>query len=212
MNMSEELEEFLRNRVRNPRQKDFFDEHASTWDVGVTPPSEKIRYILKKAEVHDGMDILDVGTGTGIMIPYYLEIVHSGTVTGLDYSENMIAEARRKNPERDGLTYRVMDLYDLKDECRYDRVICFSCFPHFPDPLEAIRVLSRAVKMGGMFCVAHSDSADRINGVHRDGGEAIHMDRLPTMDLMREMYALCGLDVTFTRDDDDYYIVLGRKR
>ena len=209
--MSRKLDDFLNSRVRNPKQREFFEEHAETWDLGAHHSPEKIEYILDRAGVHDGQDILDVGTGTGVMIPYYLARMDSGSITGLDYSANMIAKAREKYPESGMLRYRVMDLYDLEETEAYDRVICYSCFPHFPDPLGAVRVLTHAVREGGLFCVAHSDSAEFINGVHRDGGDEIHCDYLPEMDVMKEMFRICGLEVVFTRDDVDYYIAVGRK-
>ena len=211
ISMSIELDEFLSNRVRNPKQKEFFDTHADTWDCGAGHSDAKIRYILSKLDMHDGLDVLDVGTGTGVMVPYYLEVLEHGSVTCLDYSERMIEVARSKHPESGILSYRVMDLYDLRESEVYDRVVCYSCFPHFPDPLEAVKVLTRSLRHGGLFCIAHSDSARFIYGVHRDGGEEIHTDYLPEMGLMEEILSICGLETVFVRDDDDYYMAVGRR-
>lgn len=94
----------------------------------------------------------------------------------------------------------------------YDRIVCYSCFPHFPDPMGAIRVMSRALVKGGTFTIAHSSSKEHINYVHNTGGKEICNDYLPELSIMKELFSANDLDVIFTRDDDDYYIVIGIKR
>lgn len=208
---SERMEDFLSRRSRNPKQREFFDERAEVWDEMSVHDMAKVSYIADLLDISGDMSVLDVGTGTGVMIPSYLERLQGGHVTALDYSESMISVARRKHPESDSLTYRVMDLYDLDESGVYDRVVCYSCFPHFPDPIGAIAVLTRALKPGGLLCIAHSSSKDHINHVHEAGGREICNDYLPDMDVMVEMFSSAGLETVSSRDDDEYYIVIGRK-
>lgn len=211
MEQSDGLKRFLAARRRNPKQKGFFDERAEDWDgMSVHDPS-KIEHIVSLLDLRDGMSILDVGTGTGVMVPHYLESMEGGHVTAVDYSERMVAVARRKFPESDRLEYRVQDVYDLDEDGVYDRVVCFSCFPHFPDPVGAIGVLSRALAPGGLLCVAHSSSREHINRVHLEGGDEVSADYLPEAGLMEEMFSSAGLETVFSRDDDEFYIVIGRR-
>ena len=209
--MSQKVLDFLSKRKRNPKQKEFFNDRADDWDGMSIHDMSKVEYIMDVLGIKDGDSILDVGTGTGVMVPHYLDRMSDGHVTAVDFSENMISVARSKYPESERLSYRVMDIYDLKDESVYDKVVCYSCFPHFPDPIKAVEVLSRSLKKGGIFCIAHSSSKEHINHVHETGGAEICTDYLPELDVMCEIYHMCGLDVVFTRDDDDYYIVIGRK-
>lgn len=43
---------------------------------------------------------MDVGTGTGVMIPFYEEKLTSGSILAVDYSEKMIEVAKKKSPSR----------------------------------------------------------------------------------------------------------------
>ena len=76
--MSRELDDFMSGRVRNPKQKEFFDSQAENWDTHAVHDPAKKAYIVGKLELEDGMSILDVGTGTGTMIPDYLGAMKGG--------------------------------------------------------------------------------------------------------------------------------------
>lgn len=210
--MSDEVEQYLRSRKRNPKQKEFFDDKAGIWDEISVHDIGKVGYIAGLLELRDGMEVLDVGTGTGVMIPFYLDGMKGGRVTAIDYSPAMIGMARAKHPESGRLRYRTMDLYDLDERQVYDRVVCYSCFPHFPDPMKALEVLSKALKPSGTLCIAHSSSKDHINHVHECGGKEICNDFLPDIGLMIEMFGEAGLETVFSRDDEEYYIIIGRPR
>lgn len=208
---SDPVSEFLSKRKKNPKQMEFFDERAGNWDQMSIHDQGKVEYITDLLNIRGGMQIMDVGTGTGVMIPHYLSRLKDGHVTAVDFSANMIEVAKSKYPESEILSYRVMDIYDLQERDAFDIVVCYSCFPHFPDPLKAVRVLARSLKTGGSFCIAHSSSKEHINHVHETGGAEICTDYLPDMDVMREIYRMNGLNIEFTRDDDDYYIAIGKK-
>lgn len=77
--------------------------------------------------------------------------------------------------------------------------------------MKAIDVISKTVRPGGTFVIAHSSSKEHINNVHTNGGERICRDYLPDMDVMKELFSECGLEVTFEEDDAEYYIIKGRR-
>lgn len=197
----------------NPKKKDFFDEKAGVWDEITVHNLEKVQYISELIGIHSDDRILDVGTGTGIMIPFYEKYLVNGSVVALDYSEKMIEVARSKYPEKEHpkISYLASDVYDLKYDAEFDLVVCYSCFPHFVDQPLALKILSKALKKGGRLVVAHSDSAKTINGVHMNGGVEIGNDFLPGMDVLKQMMKKSGLEVTFERNDDQYFICIARK-
>lgn len=210
--LSEKSKDFLARRKNNPKQIEFFDTRAEDWDKITVHDMGKVEYIANLLNIEENSVILDVGTGTGVMIPQYLSKIKTGRVVAVDYSENMIGVAKKKNPESDILSYRVMDIYDMKDRNKYDIIVCYSCFPHFPYPLEAIHILSHALKDNGAIMIAHSSSRETINHVHETGGQEICTDYLPELDILEEFFHVNGMEVEFTRDDDEYYIAIGRKK
>jgi len=200
-------------KMVNPKKKDFFNEKAGIWDEITVHNLEKVQYITEMIGIHSDDRILDVGTGTGIMIPFYERYLVNGSVVALDYSEKMIEVARSKYPEKEHpkISYLVSDVYDLKYDADFDIVVCYSCFPHFADPPLAIKILSRALKKGGCLAVAHSDSAKKINGTHMNSGVEVGNDLLPRMELLKQMMKENGLEVTFERNDENYFICIACK-
>jgi demethylmenaquinone methyltransferase/2-methoxy-6-polyprenyl-1,4-benzoquinol methylase len=197
----------------NPKQKDFFNEKADVWDKITIHDQQKVQYITELLNIHGSDRILDVGTGTGVMIPFYEKNITSGSVVAVDYSEKMIDVARSKYPEKahPKISYKVSDVYQLKFIDEFNLVVCYSCFPHFVDQPLAIRILTNALKKGGTLAVAHSNSAEKINGVHMTGGVEIKNDFLPSMTRLKQMMTENGLEVTFERDDEDYFICIAKK-
>lgn len=200
-------------KMTNPKQKDFFNEKAEVWDEITVHNLEKVQYITELLGIHSSDRILDIGTGTGIMIPFYEKYLVDGSVVAMDYSEKMIEIARSKYPERGHpmVSYIVSDVYELKYDSKFDLVVCYSSFPHFVDQPLAIKILSKALRKGGRLVVAHSDSVKKINGVHMNGGIEIENDFLPSMKLLKQMMKESGLTVTFERDDESYFICIARK-
>jgi ubiquinone/menaquinone biosynthesis C-methylase UbiE len=197
----------------NPKQKAFFNEKAGIWDEITVHNLEKVQYITELLEIRSNDKILDIGTGTGIMIPFYERYLVNARVVAVDYSEKMIKGARSKYPEKEHplVSFVVSDVYELKYDADFDLAVCYSCFPHFVDKPLAIKILSKSLKKGGRLVVAHSDSAKKINGVHMNGGAEIGNDFLPSMKHLKQMMKESGLAVIFERDDEDYFICIAKK-
>ncbi|NHI84343.1 MAG: methyltransferase domain-containing protein [Candidatus Thorarchaeota archaeon] len=197
----------------NPKQKEFFNEKAEVWDEITIHDLEKVQYIIELLGIQSTDKILDVGTGTGILIPFYEKYLIEGRVVAIDYAEKMIEIARSKYPEKDHpmISFLVSDLYNLKSHEEFDVVMCYSCFPHFVNKPLALQILSKALKKGGRLVVAHSDSADKINNVHMNASTEVKTDFLPSMDQLEQMMKDNELLVTFTRNDESYFICLARK-
>ena len=202
----------MRSKNVNPKQKSFFNEKADIWDEICVHDQKKVEYIVRKIGVFGDERILDVGTGTGVMIPHYIRHLTGGSVVAVDYSERMIEMARSKFPENDFpmISYVVSDLYDLKYENEFDLVVCYSCFPHFVDQPLAIEILSQALKKGGRLVVAHSiRPGDQWRPHVWRGGD---IQRLPAVDgELKDMMAENHLVVSFEQDDDDYFICIATK-
>lgn len=207
------VSDFLSRRAFNPKQMDFFEERAAIWDKITVHDHQKVERITSLLGMKGDEMILDVGTGTGIMIPFYEKHLTTGRVCAIDYSEAMIEQARKKYPEPDHplVFYRVLDLYRADFGPVFDLVVCYSCFPHFPDPLKAICVLGGCLKEGGRLVIAHSSSKEHINKVHMDGGEEINTDFLPEMKVMKAMMEMTGMGMEFEQDDSEYYIAIAKK-
>lgn len=167
-------------------QKDvieFFDRCAPNWDADMIKSDAIIGTILDNAEVDAGMDVLDVACGTGVMFPYYLQR-NVASVTGIDISPEMAKIAAGKFAGDDRVTVLCGDVEQLKPEKKFDRIVVYNAFPHFPDPQRLIAGLAALLKEGGRLTIAHGQSREAIDGHHAGPASKVSVGLMPAESLM----------------------------
>lgn len=204
----------IARRDINPKQKEFFNEKASTWDQNIKHDHGKLDAIVDLLSLKPADTVLDVGTGTGITIPFLERRVGpSGRIVCVDYAENMIKVAKRKFPAEtyQNITFIVSDVNTIPIRSEYDAVLCYSCFPHFIDQLGTVAHLAKGLKPDGRLMVAHSQSRAAINKVHTESGEVVEKDYLPTMAELEEMMRSAGLRVGQRIDDSEKFVIVATR-
>jgi SAM-dependent methyltransferase len=94
----------------------------------------------------NGERILDIGCGTGDLAA---ELARLGAeVTGIDFSESMIEQARAKHP---GLTFAVADATAYRSPRRFDGVFSNAALHWIKPPLAAVESVRLALRPGGRF-------------------------------------------------------------
>ena len=185
----------------------FFDRLAPGWDADMIRSDEVVNAILDNAEVRAGKDVLDVATGTGVLIPDYLARGVS-SVTGVDISPKMAALAREKFPQ-ETVTILCGDAEETDFGRLFDCVVVYNAFPHFPDPERLIARLALLLRPGGTLTVAHGMSREKIDAHHH--GAASHVSNgLMTAEELAAIFAR-HLTVTAVVSDERMYQVVGKK-
>lgn len=144
---------------------EFFDRCAAAWDAQMIKSDEIIGTILDNSEVGAGMDILDVACGTGVMIPYYLQR-GAASVTGIDIAPEMAKIAAEKFRQEPRVRVICGDVEETVFDRKFDRIVVYNAFPHFPEPRRLIKGLSQLLKEGGRLTVAHGASRAAIDNHH----------------------------------------------
>ena len=156
--------------------REFFNERADAWDSEhCEQDSTKLEQMVGRLEIKPGASLLDVGSGTGILLPYLLRKVGpEGELVALDYAEEMLRVSRTKHPEPN-IRHLHADVTHLPlDNEIFDIVVCYSCFPHFDDKPRAISEINRVMKNHGRLFICHTSSRDEINERHREVAEVEH--------------------------------------
>ena len=107
---------------------------------------EKAKALVELLAPKAGERILDLGCGTGVLTA---EIAARGAeILGVDRSEEMIAEARKKSPE---LRFQLMDARELRFDAEFDAVFSNAVLHWIPEAEAVIASVARALKPGGRF-------------------------------------------------------------
>ena len=189
----------------------YFNQKAAIWDETVAEKdTAKLDRMAKRLKIKPGSIVLDVGTGTGVFIPFLLrEIGRGGRIVALDIAERMLGRAQAKgfNGNIDYLCADVTNI-PLRNEI-FDIIVCYSSFPHFQDKSRALAEMSRVIKRGGGLLICHTSSRDKINEIHRQI-PAVENDILPDEGEMQSLLSSTGF-VDIKIDDSESYLASARK-
>lgn len=163
---------------------EFFDRCAPGWDRGMIKNDAIIGAILDNADVGPGQEILDVACGTGVMFPYYLQR-QAASVTGIDISPEMAKIATEKFAGEPRVTVLCADVEEAPFDRKFDRIVVYNAFPHFPDPRRLIATLAGLLKDGGRLTIAHGMSREAIDNHHSGEASQVSNGLMSAEDLKR---------------------------
>ena len=185
---------------------EFFDRCAPWWDDDMIRNESIIAQILDNGGIREGVHVLDVACGTGVLFPDYLKR-GAASVTGIDISPEMAKIAAGKFPE---VKVICGDVETTQFDRQFDAIMVYNAFPHFPDPGKLISVLAGLVKPGGRLSVAHGMSRAALTDHHAGRASKVSIDLIHEKDLaaLFEPY----FDVEVIISNDRMYQVTGIRR
>lgn len=191
-------------------QRAYFNALADSWDDRVDHRTERLSALLSALPIAPGARVLDVGTGTGVMIPWLHGAVGTrGEVVALDVADRMLAVAQRKHAAAN-VRFVCGDALDPALELGHlDGIVCYSVFPHFADQRSALASLAVRLRDGGFLAVAHGQSRNAINAMHAGADEEVRRDRLPPAQDIADWMSEAGLVPRIVFDDAEKFLILG---
>ena len=189
--------------------RDFFDELAPRWDsferanIGLA-----INTILDRAEVGPDDTILDVGCGTGVLVPF-LEARGLKSYTGLDFSAGMAAVFSRKFPGRRIVVadYQTAGLFPNRS---FSKIMIYNSFPHFERRRSVFKNSFAYLRRSGSLFIAHSMNRVALDSHHRDSGAIVRDHILPSDEQFTRLYRRGGFRNILV-EDGTYFYSCGRK-
>lgn len=186
----------------------FFDKLAADWDsreVRSTPA--RVSEILASLRLAEGMRILDLGTGTGVLLPFLSRMVGAdGRVVAVDISEGMLARARQKFGTLANVDFSKLDFEAEDIAGRYDVIILYCVYPHLHSPKDTLRRLaSQNLTPGGRIVIAFPGDESFVNGIHREKQASCAI--LPSAPELARLLRTWGFDARVAACDQSRYIV-----
>jgi len=132
---------------------DYFDHYTERFTKHLLEP------MLEMAEVPKNGNVVDVGTGTGVVaFSAANAITDLGQVTGIDLSDGMLSTARKKARLRginDRVVFIKMDAENLEfTDNSFDAALSLYALRHFPNPEKSVAEIYRVLKPGARIVLA----------------------------------------------------------
>lgn len=115
----------------------------------------RIRAAINDLRIHPGEKVLEVGAGTGMSFPIYP--LHAD-ITGVDLSEEMLQQARRKIEEENWSHIRVMQMNAEQlefEDSSFDVVTSFHVISVVSNPRKMMSEIIRVCKPGGRILIVN---------------------------------------------------------
>jgi ubiquinone/menaquinone biosynthesis C-methylase UbiE len=198
----------------NKRQA-VFDQAAKNWDKEYDNPKLQsfLEQFVPSFGLSAGQDVLDVGTGTGILIPFLYRAVGSeGHITAIDYAQKMVDICKTKHAHLPNVLVMVADAENLDfPDSSFDAVTCFGVFPHLDNKKAALKQFRRVLKSKGRLFIAHALSSAEIKSHHKNAPLALANDVLPTEIEMWKLLQRAGLTEIQIVDKQGSYLCTSSK-
>lgn len=137
---------------------DFWAKHYDRLWVqkySLRPTRQKVKEIILGFKIDDKVDMLDIGCGTGELL-FELKDIKGLTRTGIDFSEKMIEESKKKNKDANHYILDAANLLEIND--RFDIITCTHSLPYYKSQRDILEKVDALLKSGGKAIFAFASS------------------------------------------------------
>jgi SAM-dependent methyltransferase len=172
------------------------------------PPDviERMERIVAAPRIRPGEVVLDVGTGTGALVPL-IRRYRPGRVIACDLSAAMLEQVARLHPD---VERHQVDVRDLKlRDSSIDVVFMNGMFGNIADKQGAIRNVGRMLRSGGRVVISHPEGRAFVAGITRT--DPFPITPLPSAEQARALLGASELTVRDYIDEEKLLICLAIK-
>ena len=169
--MIEKMSDFFEARL------DGYDEHMMT---AIESADEFYPFTARELPTAQDSHVIDLGCGTGLELGEYYTLNPSAKVTGIDLSQGMLNELRRKFEDKD-ITLICGSYFDVPfGENTFDAAVSVESLHHFTkaEKIPLYAKLHTALKENGYFILTdYFASSDEEERMHRQNLSALKREQ-----------------------------------
>ena len=197
---------------------DYFNKRAQDWDADdmVSRLSSAIgSSILEHVPLHDQMDVMDFGAGTGLISSHVAPLVSK--ILAVDTSEEMLNKLASK-PEFHGKVEALQqNILDQPIDRKFDLIMSAMAVHHVEDTGKLIQRFAEHLKPGAMIALADLDKED--GSFHPEEAEGVFHSGFERDSLQGILEDHGFEDITFvtahtvSKEEKEYpiFLVIARK-
>ena len=193
--------------VFNDRQRQAFDKSYTYFLVPLPQDViDRMGRIIAAAAIRAGETVLDVGTGTGALIPQ-IRTYRPGRIVACDLSANMLEQVAERYPEVERHQCDIADL-SLPAGC-VDVVFMNGMYGNIADKSKALGNIVRMLRPGGRIVISHPEGRAYVERLVKT--DPYPITPLPSHTQAQTFLGSFGLTVRHYTDEEKLLIVVAVK-
>jgi SAM-dependent methyltransferase len=168
---------------------------------------ERLEKIVESGKIKKGDTVLDVGTGTGILIPI-IKKYEPGWIYACDLSAAMLGQLNaKKYPDVETI---VADVRDLRlPGSSLDVIFINACYGNIIDKQGALTNLSRMMKPHGRMVISHPLGKSFTRSMRERA--SFPLDPFPEKQEAEKLFSPFGFEIETFTDEPKLYILVALK-
>lgn len=189
--------------------REFFGPRAAGWEARFPDDGPRYRQAVADLAPPVGGRVIDVACGTGRALPELRDAVGpAGVVTGIDITEEMLAEAVSRGRDRISALILSDALALPFADGAFDGIFAAGLIAHLVDPVAGLGELRRVCRPGGRLALFHPSGRAALARRH---GRELTDDDLRAEPNIRAALTAAGWRFESFEDRDDRYLVLATR-
>lgn len=188
-------------------QREFFDKNVGFFTRPIPEDvEERTALIVDAADLVESSRVLDVGTGTGVLLKFMLDAgVKAENIVACDLSEQMLAQAKERYPQ---VNFHLGDVTELPASVgKFDAIFFNACFANMFDPQATLEYVSHFLTDRGCIVISQPVGRGFVEQLHEYEPQLVP-HHMPTDKELDAWCAEFNLQRRQFRDEGKFYLAV----